>query len=99
MMNELRVVAQIIARPGAEGPVRDALTTLATASRGEAGCLSYELFESAAVPGTFITVESWQDQQHMDAHLQSAHVADALSTASEHLAAPPAIHPLTPVEP
>ena len=56
-MSELHVVATIPAKPGSEDTVRALLTTLVAETRQEEGCLSYDLFESAAVPGTFVTVE------------------------------------------
>ncbi|TWP33435.1 putative quinol monooxygenase [Leekyejoonella antrihumi] len=93
-MSELRVVAEITAKPGSEQVVRDALATLAAASRGDDGCNSYELFESAAAAGTFFTIESWESQAKLDAHMQAPHLAQALKVAGEHLTAAPAIHPL-----
>lgn len=94
MAAELQVVAVIAAEPGAEQLVRDALTALVGPSRDEEGCRSYELFESAAAPGVFVTLESWNGQDDLDAHLQSAHVAQAFAAAGQHLQGDPAIHPL-----
>lgn len=94
-MSDLHVVAIIPAKNGSEDTVRGLLTTLAEATRGEEGCLSYHLYESAAAPGTFITVEEWRDQDDLDAHMQSAHVGAAIAGAGEHLAGDIAIHPLT----
>ncbi|NGP07659.1 antibiotic biosynthesis monooxygenase [Rhodococcus sp. 14C212] len=96
-MTELRVVATISAKPGSEDAVRGALVALAAASRDEDGCVSYELFESASAPGTFVTVEVWTGQEALDAHMTSRHVTSALATVGEHLAAAPVIHPLTAV--
>jgi quinol monooxygenase YgiN len=96
-MTDLRVVAQIPARSGSEEVVREALTTLAAATREHQGCLSYELFESAASPGVFVTVESWTGQADLDAHLQSEDIATAMAAAGEHLGGEIAIHPLRPV--
>lgn len=98
-MSDLNVVAIIAAQSGAEGVVRDALSTLADASRNEEGCVDYDLFESGAVPGTFVTVERWRAQEDLDAHLQTDHVAAAFAAAGQHLTGAPAIHPLRPVNP
>jgi len=87
----------ITAKPGSEKPVAEALTALVEPTRSEDGCLSYELFVSAVAPGTFITVETWRSQADLDAHLQTAHVQQALSSAGDHLAEAPGIHPLGPV--
>jgi quinol monooxygenase YgiN len=94
----IHVVAVITAKPGSEDAVRAALTDLVGPTREEAGCRSYDLSESQAAPGTFITVEEWSDPSDLDTHLQTEHVQAALAATGEHLAAPPAIHPLVPVD-
>ncbi|MEH3052711.1 MAG: putative quinol monooxygenase [Patulibacter minatonensis] len=96
-MAELHVVALITAKPGSEDLVAGALAGLASATREEEGCLAYDLSRSQADPTVFVTVERWRAQADLDAHLQTAHLAEALAAAGEHLAAPPAIHPLAPV--
>ena len=93
----VHVVAVITAQPGAEDAVRAALEALVPPTRAEAGCLSYELSESLASPGTFVTTEEWSDPSDLDTHLATEHVQAALATVGEQLAAPPAIHPLRPI--
>ena len=93
-MADLQVVAVLTAKPGSEQVVQDALTALVEPTRAEAGCLSYELFASQADPTVFITVETWKSQADLDAHLQTDHIHQALLAAGDHLAQPPAIHPL-----
>lgn len=97
-MADLPVVAVITARPGSEKQVEEALNALIEPTRAEAGCVSYNLFVSAADPATFITVETWSSQADLDAHLQAPHVQGALTAAAEHLAGTPGIHPLVPAE-
>lgn len=96
-MSDLHVVATIVAKPGSEDEVRSALSALAAASREEAGCISYDLFESAGAPGTFVTVEIWVDQQALQAHATSPHFTAAAGSFGAHLAGAPQIHTLTPV--
>jgi|ERR1700712_4753582 quinol monooxygenase YgiN len=96
-MADLSVVAVLVAREGSEDVVRTALSDLVAPTRGEEGCLAYALFESAATPGTFVTQERWRGQADLDAHLQTAHVQQALAVAGEALAGAPGIHPLVPV--
>ena len=93
-MPDVPVVAMIIAVPGSERVVRDALQALVEPTRAEPGCHSYELYESSAAPGTFVTIESWADPGDLDTHLATPHIAAALQATDGHLAAPPAIHPL-----
>lgn len=93
-MSDLDVVALLKAKPGSEAQLGAALTALVEPTRQEAGCISYVLFESQVDSSTFVTVEKWQSQADLDAHMQSDHVQQALAVATEHLAEPPAIHPL-----
>lgn len=95
----IHVVAVIIAKPGSEQTVREALEALMEPTRAEAGNIAYRLTESIAAPGTFITVEEWGDPSDLDVHLQTTHVQQALTQVGEQLAAPPAIHPLRPIDP
>ena len=93
----INVVAVITAKPGSEDVVREALKGLVEPTRDEAGCIVYDLSESAVAPGTFITVEEWDGQSDLDAHMQTPHIQSALSVLGSELAAAPAIHPLVPL--
>ena len=96
-MADLTVVAVIVAQPGKEGVVRDALVALVPPTLQEPGCRSYVLSESAAAPGTFVTVETWAGQQDLDAHMTTPHVQQAFAAAGDALASAPGIHPLVPL--
>ena len=96
-MPDLPVVAVLVAKAGQEQVLRSALTDLVAPTRGEEGCLSYDLYESGSAPGTFVTVESWRAQADLDAHLQTPHVQAALAAAGDALDGAPGIHPLHPV--
>jgi quinol monooxygenase YgiN len=96
-VSDLQVVATIPTKPESSAAVREALTTLAEATRGEEGCVAYDLFESASAPGTFVTVERWRDAASLDAHMATPHVAAAFAAAEGALSGEVAIHPLQPV--
>lgn len=96
-MADLDVVAVITAKPGSEDVVRTALTELVAPTREEEGCRSYDLYESASVESTFVTVERWRDQSDLDAHMKSAHIARTFEVAGDHLATAPVIHALRPL--
>ena len=55
-MPNLNVVAVITAKSGSEAIVEAALRELAGASRGDQGCISYDLFASESAPGAFVTI-------------------------------------------
>jgi quinol monooxygenase YgiN len=96
-MSDLQVVAILKAKPGAEELVGTALRDLVGPTQSEAGCLSYELFESASAPGTFVTIETWRSQEDLDGHFTTPHVQQALAGAGDYLDGDPAVHPLRPV--
>ena len=83
-MAPLDVVAVITAKPGSESIVEGALKELAAASRGDHGCLSYELFASDAA-GAFVTIEKWESQADIDAHMASADIMKMIRAAGAHL--------------
>lgn len=91
-------MATIPARADAVDEVRAALRELVAATQAEEGCHAYDLYESGAAAGTFVTLERWRSQADLDAHLGSEHVAAAFAAAGPLLAGEVAIHPLTPVE-
>lgn len=94
----VQVVAVIIAKPGSEEAVRDAMRGLVNPTREESGCIAYSLSESTAAPGTFITVEEWNNPADLDSHMQTPHIQSALSVLGNELAVAPAIHPLNPLD-
>ncbi len=96
-MSELNVIATIPAKPEAADGLRVALRALVAATREEEGCLSYDLYESAAAPGTFVMVERWTGQDALDAHMQSPHMVAAIEAADGQLSGDIAMHPLVPM--
>jgi quinol monooxygenase YgiN len=96
-MPPLDVVAVITAKAGSESVVESALKELAVASKQDKGCLGYDLFVSAAAAGTFITVEKWESQEDIDAHMAGPHIAKVITVAGDHFEGLPAIHTLRPL--
>ena len=97
-MPTLDVVAVITAKSGSEPIVEQALKALVVASRRDHGCISYDLFASESTPGTFVTVEKWESQEDVDAHMASSHIADVITAAGDHFDGFPAIHTLRSLE-
>ena len=46
------------------------------ASRAEDGCLTYSYAEDVAEPGLIRVFEAWRDRAALDAHFQTAHMAE-----------------------
>ena len=85
------VMARITVKPEFAAQTRDIMSTLVTATRKEAGCLGYELFQRPDAPHVFQTVEQWADQATIDAHMAAPNVGAAIAAAGPMFAAPPEI--------
>ncbi len=79
----LTVVATFQARPGKETELRAALIGLLAPTRKEAGCLNYDVHQSADDPAKFLFHENWTNKAHLDAHLQSPHIKALLPRVDE----------------
>ena len=90
-VGSLRVVARIVARADSVAEVRSILTGLVGPTRGEPGCVSYELLQNRSDPTDFTFVEEWESDAALDAHLSSEHIRDALLNLPGLLAAEPDI--------
>ncbi|GAA1779692.1 putative quinol monooxygenase [Nocardioides hankookensis] len=90
----LHVVATIPIDPAKSAEAAAALSELAAATREEEGCYAYDVYESAAAPGTFVTVEAWRAQEDLDGHMATPHIAKAFEVLGPAVAGDIAIHPL-----
>ena len=86
------VMATIVVKPKHADAAKALLIELAAASRKEAGCLSYELFQQVDAPYAFQTVEQWPAQADADANMATPHVGKAITAAGPMFASPPTIH-------
>lgn len=94
----LRAVATIPTKPEATEAVRAGLRDLSAATvREEEGCIAYDVFESQAKPGVFVTIEAWRSKDDLDAHMGTPHVASAFAILGDGLDGDVDIHPLAPI--
>jgi quinol monooxygenase YgiN len=84
------LTATVKAMPGQEAVVRGALLDMVGPSRGEEGCLCYNLHESLDEPGLFIFYEQWASQAAFDSHLETPHFL-ALDAKIEERTEPPVL--------
>lgn len=77
MQNTLRVVARVIALPNQVERLKEVLTALVEPTRQEPGCLWYELLQNQQEPTDFTFVEEWENQDYLNAHLNSEHLKKA----------------------
>jgi len=71
-MAEIRVIARTVARKGKEDQLRTLLQSMLLPTRAEAGCKSYELYESDTA-GRFYFDETWKSQVALDKHIATPH--------------------------
>ena len=87
----LTVIAQIKAKPGKEGQVRQELLSLVTPSRQDDGCLNYDLHQALDNPTQFMFHENWTSKAHLDRHLQKPDLQAVLARVGELVSEPPQI--------
>lgn len=66
------VVSYLEAVPANQGRVATMLEQLSAASRKE-GALRYEVLQRTTQPSQFVILETWKDQQTIDAHVAAEH--------------------------
>ncbi len=52
-------------------------------TRKEKGCIQYDLIEESDNKGTFLVVETWENQQALNAHNASKHFSDFVELVKE----------------
>jgi quinol monooxygenase YgiN len=92
-MAGISVVAVITAKPGSGDEVEAMLRGLAESTHGEDGCALYSLQRGLEDRDVFVTVEKWDSQEALQAHLGGPAVAAALATGGALFAGPPQVIP------
>jgi quinol monooxygenase YgiN len=85
----LGVVARIVAKPDSVEVVRAGLRSLLEPTRGEAGCIIYELMQNQEDPTDFTFYEEWTSADALAAHARSEHLDTTFAALDGHLAAAP----------
>jgi len=87
----LVVIATLPGKSDKREQIAEALSKVAAASRGDAGCLSYSFLVDVEDPDRYVSVEVWQDQASLDAHFGTPHLAELFAVAGDLLAGAPMI--------
>jgi|SRR5215469_17174360 len=64
----VRLVISIAAAPGKGNELLQAMKARCALSRNDAGCLQFEVFQSADDPDRLSLLELWESQAALDAH-------------------------------
>jgi quinol monooxygenase YgiN len=62
---------------------------VATASRGEAGCISYRLYQDSEDENAFVFVEEWRSEEALQQHFGTPHVAEFMGAIRDAIVEPP----------
>jgi quinol monooxygenase YgiN len=83
----------VIGRVRTDAKRRDRLIDLgrrvAQASREEAGCTSYRLYEDSEHPNEFVFIEVWESEEALQRHFATGHIAQFMQAVPETLVQAP----------
>jgi quinol monooxygenase YgiN len=83
----------VVGRVESDAERRDALIAagqkVAGSSRQEPGCISYRLYEDTEQPNAFVFIEEWADDEALQDHFRTPHIAEFMSAMPATLTAPP----------
>lgn len=72
----LTILAQITAETGKEDLVRAELEKLVPITRGEKGCIQYDLHQDSENPAFFAFYENWESRDLWQTHMNAPHLAE-----------------------
>ena len=82
------VLARIKAKGGMEERVKQELLALVAPTRAEAGCINYDLHQSADDPTLFMFYENWKSKEDLDQHMEMPYLKALAEKGGELFAAP-----------
>ncbi|MEO0322450.1 MAG: putative quinol monooxygenase [Myxococcota bacterium] len=74
-MSKLTIVANIHAHPDKVELVKRELLKLIPLTRGEEGCINYDLHQDNQDPAHFTFYESWESRELWQTHMNAPHLA------------------------
>jgi quinol monooxygenase YgiN len=72
----LVVAGWVLVKPEVRDEAIRAMTAMATASRDEAGCISYRFFSDIEHPDRFFAFEEWGSKEALEIHFQTDHMKE-----------------------
>lgn len=70
------VLGTVKLAPGKLAGARAAMDRMVSASRAEAGCISYAYAQDVLDPQTIHVIETWRDRAALGAHFATPHMAE-----------------------
>lgn len=85
----------VVARVKTDDALREDLIKIgqavAQASRQEAGCINYALFEDTEDRNRFMVVEEWRDDAALQEHFRTPHIAKFMASINGAVTEPPEV--------
>lgn len=81
MAEVLKIVARIVAAPGAADSLEVEMKVLVAQTREKPGCRRYDLYRGTEDPDVFVFVEDWESKPHWEAHM----AGDAIKAFNERI--------------
>jgi quinol monooxygenase YgiN len=82
-----------IGRVRTNADLRDQLVSIgqrvASASRSEPGCISYQVCQDTESDYDYVFVEEWESEDALQQHFRTPHVAEFMAAIREAIVAPP----------
>jgi quinol monooxygenase YgiN len=83
----------VVGRVRTDADKRESLVAIgqavAAASRKEAGCVSYRVYEDTELENEFVFVEEWESSEALERHFATSHIAEFMQAIPATLIAPP----------
>jgi quinol monooxygenase YgiN len=83
----------VVGRVKSDEHKRDALVRIgqavAAASRKEAGCISYRVYEDTELANEFVFVEEWETSEALQRHFGTSHIREFMHAIPATIVAPP----------
>jgi len=74
----------VVGRVKTDTEKREALIQIAqkvaAASRAEAGCISYRIYEDTESAHEFVFVEEWESEEALQTHFRTGHIAEFMGS-------------------
>lgn len=82
-MTTLTIIANIHAKPGQTEMVKSELLRLLPITRGEEGCITYDLHQDNDNPAHFTLIEAWESPAFWQAHMAAPHLAAYMAATED----------------
>lgn len=92
--DQIHLIAHLVAKPGKETALVDAVLAIVPAVLAEPGCLGYTPHVSRENPAIIVMYEVWVNQAALDVHAAGANLASLAARFDELLVEPLRLEPL-----